>query len=110
MRIALDEAAEVWRQRAAKFATEELIPWEVEAELNEGRLPPEIKARHKKLAIELGFSAMDVPAKHGGRDARVVEQVAVWEQLGRVTNALCWCFSEPHRWMFEACTDEQLQR
>ena len=53
---------------------------------------------------------MDVPAKHGGRDARVVEQVAVWEQLGRVTNALCWCFSEPHRWMFEACTDDQLQR
>ena len=33
-----------------------------------------------------------------------VDQVAVWEQLGRVTNALCWCFSEPHRWMFEACT------
>ena len=110
MRIALDGAAEAWRQRAAKFATEELIPWEVEAELNEGRLPPEVKARHKKLAVELGFSAMDVPAKHGGRDARVVEQVAVWEQLGRVTNALCWCFSEPHRWMFEACTDEQLQR
>ena len=40
------------------------------------------KARHKRLAIELGFSAMDVPAAHGGRDARVVDQVAVWEQLG----------------------------
>ena len=93
---------------AARFATEELIPWEVEAELNEGRLPPEVKSRHKRLAIELGFSAMDVPAEHGGRDARVVEQVAVWEELGRVTNALCWCFSEPHRWMFEACTEEQL--
>ncbi len=26
-----------------------------------------------------------------------VDQVAVWEQLGRVTNALCWCFSEPHQ-------------
>jgi hypothetical protein len=51
---------------------------------------------------------MDVPAAFGGRDARVVDQVAVWEQLGRVTNALCWCFSEPHRWMFEACTPAQL--
>jgi len=39
-----------------------------------------------------------------------VEQVAVWEQLGRVTNALCWCFSEPHQWMFEACSDDQLER
>ena len=88
----------------AKFATEELIPWEVEAELHEGRLPPEVEKRHKKLAIELGFSAMDVPAARGGREARIVDQVAVWEQLGRVTNALCWCFSEAQSWMFEACT------
>ena len=42
MRIPLDQAAESWRERAARFATEELIPWEVQAELNEGRLPPEV--------------------------------------------------------------------
>ena len=66
--------------------------------------PQEVKARHKRRAIELGFSAMDVPLAHGGRAARSVDQVAVWEQLGRVTNALCWCFSEPHSWMFEACS------
>jgi alkylation response protein AidB-like acyl-CoA dehydrogenase len=110
VQIQLDETARGWRERAARFAREELIPWEVEAELNQGRLPPEVKARHKRLAIELGFSAMDVPAEHGGREARIVDQVAVWEQLGRVTNALCWCFSEPHRWMFEACSTEQLER
>ena len=110
MRIMLDEQAQAWRDRAARFASEELIPHEVEAELNEGKLPAEVKARHKRLAIELGFSAMDVPAAHGGSEARVVDQVAVWEQLGRVTNALCWCFSEPHRWMFEACSPEQLER
>lgn len=110
MRILLDDAALAWRERAAGFASRELIPWEVEAELNNGNLPPGVKSRHKQLAIELGFSAMDVPAAHGGRDARVIDQVVVWEQLGRVTNALCWCFSEPHRWMFAACTPEQLDR
>jgi alkylation response protein AidB-like acyl-CoA dehydrogenase len=110
MRILLDATASDWRDRAARFANEELIPHEVEAELNEGRLPPEVKKRHRRLAIENGFSAMDVPAAYGGRDARIVDQVAVWEQLGRVTNALCWCFSEPHRWMFEACTPAQLER
>jgi acyl-CoA dehydrogenase len=110
MDILLDDQAKDWRDRAARFAVTELIPHEVAAEMHEGVLPPEVKARHKKLAIEHGFSAMDVPAAHGGRDARVVDQVAVWEQLGRVTNALCWCFSEPHRWMFEACTPEQLER
>jgi acyl-CoA dehydrogenase len=110
VQVALDAQARDWRDRAAKFATEELIPWEVEAELHEGRLPPEVEKRHKELAVELGFSAMDVPKSRGGRQARIVDQVAVWEQLGRVTNALCWCFSEAQGWMFEACTEAQLQR
>lgn len=110
MRIMLDEQAQAWSDRAARFAREELIPHEVAAELNEGKLPPDLKARHKRLAIELGFSGMDVPAAHGGKQARVVDQVAVWEQLGRVTNALCWCFSEPQSWMFEACSPAQLER
>ena len=110
MDIALDATARHWRDRAFRFATDELIPREVEAELNEGRLPPEVEKRHKKLAIELGFSAMDVPKAHGGLELRIVDQVAVWEQLGRVTNALCWCFSEAQAWMFEACTPDQLRR
>jgi alkylation response protein AidB-like acyl-CoA dehydrogenase len=78
--------------------------------MNEGRLEPDVSKRHKKLAIDLGFSSMDVPREHGGLELRIVDQVAVWEQLGRVTNALCWCFSEPHEWMFEACNEDQLQR
>ena len=110
MDIPLDATARDWRDRAFRFATEELIPWEVEAELHEGRLPPEVEKRHKKLAIELGFSSMDVPKARGGREARIVDQVAVWEQLGRVTNALCWCFSEAQSWMFEACTEKQIER
>jgi alkylation response protein AidB-like acyl-CoA dehydrogenase len=110
MDIALDATAREWQRRAFRFATEELIPHEVEAELNEGRLPAELEKRHKKLAIELGFSAMDVPKARGGLGLRTVDQVAVWEQLGRVTNALCWCFSEAHAWMFEACSEDQLAR
>jgi acyl-CoA dehydrogenase len=110
MDIELDATARQWRDRAFRFATEELIPWEVEAELHEGRLPAETEKRHRKLALELGFSAMDVPKSQGGLELRNVDQVAVWEQLGRVTNALCWCFSEAQRWMFEACTADQLRR
>jgi alkylation response protein AidB-like acyl-CoA dehydrogenase len=108
--IALDETARAWRDRAFHFAVDELIPFEVEAELHEGRLPAEVEKRHKKLAVELGFSAMDVPKAHGGLGLRIVDQVAVWEQLGRVTNALCWCFSEAQGWMFEACSPDQLRR
>jgi alkylation response protein AidB-like acyl-CoA dehydrogenase len=68
--IALDATAREWRERAFRFATDELTPWEVEAELHEGRLPPEVEKRHKELAVELGFSAMDVPKSQGGLELR----------------------------------------
>ena len=110
MKLHLDSTAQEWADRARRFAEEELIPHEVEAEMNGGRLPEAVWKRHKKLAVELGFSSMDVPRGYGGLALRTVDQVAAWEQLGRVTNALCWCFSEPHQWMFEACSEEQLQR
>jgi len=108
LQISLDDKATSWQKKARDFAEQELIPCEVEAEMNAGRLPPETARRHHRMAIELGFSSMDVPLERGGLALRIVDQVAVWEQLGRVTNALCWCFSEPHQWMFEACNDDQL--
>ena len=110
MKLQLDTTTQHWQEKARRFAEDELIPREVEAEMNNGRLPKEISKRHKKMAIELGFSSMDVPKRYAGLELRIVDQVAVWEQLGRVTNALCWCFSEPHQWMFEACNEDQLQR
>ena len=110
MKISMDEGTLAWQAKARKFVDEELIPSELEAEMNEGKLPPEVSKRHKKLAVKLGFSSMDAPLAYGGLALRNVEQVAVWEQLGRVTNALCWCFSEAHQWMFEACSEDQLQR
>jgi acyl-CoA dehydrogenase len=110
LKLNLDRTALEWQEKARRFAEEELIPYELEAEMNGGRLPAEVSKRHKNMAIELGFSSMDVPHEHGGLKLRIVDQVAAWEQLGRVTNALCWCFSEPHEWMFEACNDDQLQR
>lgn len=110
MKLNLDQTSREWQEKARRFAEEELIPCELEAEMNEGRLPAEVAKRHKEMAVALGLSSMDVPKEHGGLKLRTVDQVAVWEQLGRVTNALCWCFSEPHEWMFEACNEDQLQR
>ncbi len=108
MQIELSKSALAWQQKAREYADEYLLPHEVQAELNAGVLPPEIVAKQKKRAIELGFSAIDAPKSHGGLELPMVEQVAIWEQLGRVTNALSWCFSEPQMWMFEACTEEQI--
>lgn len=109
MHIELSESAQTWQQKAREYADEYLQPYEVEAELNGGILPAEIVSKQKKRAIELGFSAIDAPRSHGGIELSMVEQVAIWEQLGRVTNALSWCFSEPQSWMFEACSEEQIE-
>ena len=110
MKIELTDNALAWQAIAREYADEFLQPHEVEAELNNGELPAEITARNKKRAIELGFSAIDVPKEYGGLELSMEEQVAIWEQLGRVTNALSWCFSEPQTWMFDACSEEQIER
>lgn len=109
MEIALDKDTLAWRAKARDFVEQALLPWELEAEFNQGVIPPEVSRRHEQQAIELGFSRMDTPARYGGLQLSCVKQVAIWEQLGRVTNALCWCFSEPQQWMFEACNEAQLK-
>ncbi len=109
MKIELSDNALKWQAIAREYADEYLQPHEIEAELNDGKLPAEITKRNKQRAIELGFPAIDVPKAYGGLELSMEEQVAIWEQLGRVTNALSWCFSEPQSWMFEACSDEQIE-
>jgi alkylation response protein AidB-like acyl-CoA dehydrogenase len=109
MDIRLTDSAREWQRRAREYADEYLQPHEVEAELNNGELAPEIHKRNKAKALELGFARIDAPTSHGGLELPMVEQVAIWEQLGRVTNALSWCFSEPQEWMFEACSEEQIE-
>ena len=109
MNIELSDSAKHWQKIARQYADEYLQPHEVEAELNDGVLPDEITKRNKARAIELGFTAIDVPKDYGGLALPLLEQVAIWEQLGRVTNALSWCFSEAQKWMFEACNEEQIE-
>jgi alkylation response protein AidB-like acyl-CoA dehydrogenase len=109
MKIELSDTACKWQTIAREYADEYLQPHEIEAELNDGVLPDDITKRNKQRAIELGFSAIDVPRAYGGLELSMEEQAAIWEQLGRVTNALSWCFSEPQSWMFEACSEEQIE-
>ncbi len=110
MSFDLPPEAREWQARLRAFVDEDLIPWEVEAELNEGEIPAEARASHVAKAQEMGLSGMDVPRDRGGLGLSNVTQVAIAEQLGRVTNALGWCFSEAHRWMFEACSENQIAR
>jgi hypothetical protein len=42
VKLNLDSTTQEWQEKARRFAEEELIPCEVEAEMNGGRLPEEV--------------------------------------------------------------------
>jgi acyl-CoA dehydrogenase len=95
--------------RARQFA-DELIPFEVDAEMADGELPAAVLAAHKARAHELGLCATNMPVELGGRGYTRLQQVLVQEQVGRVTNALGWVASTPPSWLPEVATDDQIER
>jgi alkylation response protein AidB-like acyl-CoA dehydrogenase len=107
--LALPAEVRAWKARLAPFVAR-LIPHEVEAELAGGELPEAVRAAHEAEAAALGLPAMDVPVAWGGLGLSSQVQAGIWEELGQVTNALSWCFAEPQRWMFQACSPAQIER
>ena len=104
----LSAADEDIQARARAFA-DELIPFEVQAELD-GGLPDDVTEAHKKRAIELGVYATNMPRELGGTGASSLQQVLVQEQVGRVTNALGWVAATPPSWLPPVATEDQLER
>jgi acyl-CoA dehydrogenase len=95
--------------RAREFA-DELIPFEVTAEMNGGELPPEVTAKHAARARDLGLCASNMPADLGGGGYTTLQQVLLEEQTGRVTNALGWVATTPPSWLPSVATQDQIER
>jgi acyl-CoA dehydrogenase len=95
--------------RARQFA-DELIPFEVAAEMADGELPESVLAAQKARAHELGLCATNMPVELGGGGCSTLQQVLVQEQMGRVTNALGWVASTPPSWLPEVATAHQIER
>jgi acyl-CoA dehydrogenase len=102
--------ADLELQRRARMFADELIPHELEAELNGGRLAAGVAASHQERAIELGLYATNMPSSVGGQGCTTLQQVLVQEQAGRVTNALAWCMATPPAWWPAVATDYQRER
>jgi alkylation response protein AidB-like acyl-CoA dehydrogenase len=89
---------------------DEVIPYEVEAEMNEGQFPDSVGEKFDARARELGLLATNMPVELGGGGYTTLQQVLVQEQVGRATNALGWMISTPPQWWPEVATEYQLQR
>jgi acyl-CoA dehydrogenase len=103
-----DEDLEI-QARARTFA-DELIPFEITAEMNGGELPEEATAAHAARASELGLAATNMPKELGGGGYTSLQQVLVQEQVGRVTNALAWSATTPPSWLPAVASPYQLER
>ena len=99
----LPPSARAWQEKVRRFVDEELIPFEVEAEMNGGVLPEAVRQRQRSRAKAIGLHALGIPKEHGGQGLTALEQAVIQEQIGRVTNALGWCYSSTPPWMLEAC-------
>jgi acyl-CoA dehydrogenase len=97
-------------QDAARRLADELIPFEVEAEMNEGELPPEVTRRHGERAKELGLTAINISRELGGAGLSTLQQTLVSEQIGRVTNGLGWVVTTPAGWLPDVATRHQLEK
>jgi alkylation response protein AidB-like acyl-CoA dehydrogenase len=97
-------------QATARRFADELVPYEVEAELNGGELPAGVAERHRRRALDLGLYATNMPVAVGGRGCTTLQQVLVQEQGGRVTNTLAWVMATPPSWWVDVATDEQRRR
>jgi alkylation response protein AidB-like acyl-CoA dehydrogenase len=109
MQIELKPESFAWQKAVRNYVDNTLIPREVAAEMNGGELPAEAMLEIHDRALQLGLPGMDAPSEHGGLGLGMVDQVVAWEALGRVTNALCWCFPEAQSWMYEACGASEFQ-
>jgi acyl-CoA dehydrogenase len=97
-------------QAKARSFTDELIPFEVTAEMNGGELPKDVVTGHAERARELGLAAANMPAEFGGGGCTSLQQVLIQEQVGRITNALAWVVSTPPSWLPSVATPDQMDR
>ncbi|MFY9915610.1 MAG: acyl-CoA dehydrogenase family protein, partial [Nocardioidaceae bacterium] len=71
--------ADLTIQASARAFTDELIPFEVEAELNHGELAEGMVEQQRARAIKLGLFATNMPTSVGGQGCTTVQQVLVQE-------------------------------
>jgi len=97
-------------QATARAFADELVPFEVEAEMNEGNLAEGMLEKLRQRAAYLGLHSTNIPTEVGGQGCTALQQVLVQEQGGRVTNTLAWVLATPPAWWVDVATPDQLER
>jgi acyl-CoA dehydrogenase len=95
--------------RARRFVEDVLMPHEVPAERNGGRLPDDVVGTIRSEAVKSRLNGGRHRVEHGGQGWSAVDYVAVHEQLGRNTNGLWWWIPDAYN-VLSAGTPDQIER
>src|SRR5574341_459320 len=79
----LPPSARAWQEKVRRFVDEELIPFEVEAEMNGGVLPDAVRQRQRSRAKAIGLHALGIPKEHGLRPALPCPSTRSFDLNGR---------------------------
>ena len=80
--------------RARSFVNEVLLPLERPTD-DHGELPMELREGIRQKVRDWGFAGINHSKENGGLGLSMLEQTAIEEQLGRVTNGLWSCVWRP---------------
>jgi butyryl-CoA dehydrogenase len=95
------------KERAAAL-TKAVMRFEDQCERDNG-LPTETHAELRRLVLDSGLQAINMPEEWGGAGLSILEQVIVQEEMGQLTNALWDVIWRPAN-ALRACTPEQRER
>lgn len=105
-------------EKARAFVDEVLLPLE-EVTDTHGELPMELREGVRRQVRDWGFAGINHAAENGGMGLPMLEQTAIEEQLGRVTNGLWSCVWRPpvslkfgtdaqrDRWLRPSCAGQR---
>ena len=111
MDMRLSEGHRALQRRAAEFARQHLLPYELECEANDGLSDASLAAVHTAV-LEWRFNAINHAREDGGQGLDIFEQMLVEESWGGATGALWalpWRPSIPLRGGTEAQKEEYLR-
>ena len=81
-------------RKGREFCDQVLVPLEIVTD-EHGELPMERRDAVKQAVRDWGLAGINQSKEHGGLGLTMVEQTAIEEQLGRVTNGLWSCVWRP---------------
>ncbi len=101
--------ARQWQEAMRSLVENELMPREIEAEMNDGFVAEEAHAAIFRATEEMGLLYPSLPDESGGRHLSYFEIAVIQEALGRATNGLWGCYHDLSPFLWHTANPWQME-